>query len=173
MTGFRGGGVFLPKSIKYMTHCTSSVPYTTDYRKRDLSEFQENVFSGILYQDVSGFWYSRFHKTCQPGVFSFPLVSISPRSFCTRNVTWGTKPLCTVLVQREGNGKSGKEKTPGWHVLYNLMYKIPDKTFPVVDPTCSSEPENTCSSESEEPRVICRHCDLLQPLVQCCRRHSS
>ncbi len=31
---------------------------------------------------------------------SFRHFSISPRSFCTRNVTGGTNPLCTVLVQR-------------------------------------------------------------------------
>jgi hypothetical protein len=40
-------------------------------------------------------------ETCRPGVFSFPHFSISPKSFCTRNVTCGTNPLGTVQVQRE------------------------------------------------------------------------
>jgi hypothetical protein len=45
--------------------------------------------------------YSRLLETCRPGVFAFPHFSISPRSFCTKNVTCGTNPLCTVQVQRE------------------------------------------------------------------------
>jgi hypothetical protein len=45
--------------------------------------------------------YSRLEETCRPEVFSFPHFSISPRSFCTRNVTCGTNPLFTVQVQRE------------------------------------------------------------------------
>jgi hypothetical protein len=45
--------------------------------------------------------YSGLEETCHPGVFSFPHFSISPWSFCTRNVTSGTNPLCTVQVQRE------------------------------------------------------------------------
>jgi hypothetical protein len=67
------------------------------------------MFLTITYTQV--LWFLERLTWSRPLFFSFPHFSISPTSFCTRNVTSGTNPLCTVLVKR--NGKSGKEKTPG------------------------------------------------------------
>jgi len=68
--------------------------------------------------------YLRLHKTCHPGVFSFPLFSISPRSFCTRTVMYGTNPLCTVLVQRE------MEKVERIKLLGDTFCNLPSVRYP-------------------------------------------